>query len=58
MIFDHKLSTSRRQEFIDITTVVETDLKVENFTEGVCVIFVTHTTAALTINENADPDVP
>lgn len=58
MIFDHELSTSRRQELIDITTVVETDLKVESFTDGVCVIFVTHTTAALTINENADPDVP
>ncbi len=58
MVFDHKLSTSKRQELIDITTLVESNLKVENFSEGLCVIFITHTTAAVTINENADPDVP
>ncbi len=58
MIFDHQLKTDRRQDLIDITALVETDLKGASVGEGLCVIFVTHTTAALTINENADPDVP
>ena len=57
MIFDHSLKTSRRQEMIDITNLIESDLKVEKFSQGLCTIFMTHTTAAVTINENADPDV-
>ena len=58
MIFDHQLKTVRRQDLIDITALVEADLGEASISEGLCVIFVTHTTAALTINENADPDVP
>ncbi|MCK5539700.1 MAG: secondary thiamine-phosphate synthase enzyme YjbQ [Deltaproteobacteria bacterium] len=58
MIFDHQLKTDRRQDLIDITALVEKDLEEASIGEGLCVIFVTHTTAALTINENADPDVP
>ncbi len=58
MIFDHQLKTDRRQDLIDITALVEADLEKASIGEGLCVIFVTHTTAALTINENADPDVP
>ncbi len=58
MIFDHNIATRRRQEMIDITNLVTADLEAENFKDGLCIVFVTHTTAALTINENADPDVP
>ncbi|MEA1922711.1 MAG: secondary thiamine-phosphate synthase enzyme YjbQ [Pseudomonadota bacterium] len=57
MIFDHQLQTGRRQELVDITELVEADLVAASLSEGLCVVFVTHTTAALTINENADPDV-
>ena len=58
MIFDHKITTRKRQEMIDISRVVNDDLKTAKLSSGLCVVFVTHTTAALTINENADPDVP
>ena len=58
MIFDHKITTRKRQEMIDISHIVADDLKSGNFSNGLCIVFVTHTTAALTINENADPDVP
>ena len=58
MIFNHNLKTCRRQELVDITALVESDLKNSGMGEGLCVVFVTHTTAALTINENADPAVP
>ena len=58
MIFNHNLKTGRRHELVDITALVESDLKNSGMGEGLCVVFVTHTTAALTINENADPAVP
>src|SRR2546423_12270588 len=44
----------KREEMIDITREVERLLP---HGEGVCVLFVQHTTCGLTINENADPDV-
>ncbi|MEW6615677.1 MAG: secondary thiamine-phosphate synthase enzyme YjbQ [Thermodesulfobacteriota bacterium] len=52
------VKTSQRTEMLDITHQIRkavTDSKVRN---GVCCIFVPHTTAAVTINENADPNVP
>ena len=51
------ISTSKRQEFIDITAKVEQALSKAKIDTGFCVIFCPHTTAALTINENADPSV-
>ena len=42
---------------IDITKQIRGVVKQSGITDGVCVVFVPHTTAALTINENADPDV-
>ncbi len=55
----HTLSvtTKRRMEFVDITEDVENLVRKEGVKEGVCVIFCPHTTAGLTINENADPSV-
>lgn len=51
------MSTHDRVQLIDITRRVEAVVKESGIDEGVCVIFVPHTTAGVTINENADPDV-
>jgi secondary thiamine-phosphate synthase enzyme len=49
--------TARRTELIDITTTVAQALTHSGLMEGLCQVFVPHTTAAVTINENADPSV-
>ena len=56
MIKQFSIKTSKRNEFIDITPHIQ-DL-VGDVSEGVVTIFVPHTTTGITINENADPDVP
>lgn len=56
MIKQFTIQTSRRCEFIDVTERAQ-DLAGE-VSEGVATVFVPHTTAGITINENADPDVP
>ncbi|HII30079.1 hypothetical protein COV22_03585 [Candidatus Woesearchaeota archaeon CG10_big_fil_rev_8_21_14_0_10_47_5] len=55
MIKELSVRTSKRNEFIDITRQVEQ--AVQGVREGVVTVFVPHTTAAVTINENADPSV-
>ena len=50
--------TSGQQEWLNITADVQKAVSESGITEGICVIFVPHTTAAVTVNENADPDVP
>jgi len=45
-------------DWIDITGEVSKAVAASGVREGICVVFVPHTTAAVTINENADPDVP
>ena len=50
--------TNARCEMIDITDRVEALVRESGLRDGICHVFVPHTTAALTINENADPDVP
>jgi secondary thiamine-phosphate synthase enzyme len=52
------IRTNLPVEMIDITAFVRTALKEKNVQNGYCIIFTPHTTAAVTINENADPDVP
>ena len=52
------LQTKSRTEFLDITGEVEAALRGADVDEGICHIFIPHTTAAVTINENADPSVP
>ena len=52
------VKTHSRFGMIDITGEVKSILKKSGVRNGACYIFVPHTTAAVTINENADPDVP
>jgi secondary thiamine-phosphate synthase enzyme len=51
------LKTSKRTELIDITEEVQGVVLKSRVKEGVCLLFCPHTTAGLTINENADPSV-
>ena len=51
------ISTRARTELFDITRKIEELIKKSKVRSGVCHIFVPHTTAGLTINENADPNV-
>jgi len=51
------IRTTKGTEFIDITHLVKKAIVEEGVKQGVCHIFVPHTTAAITINEGADPDV-
>lgn len=50
--------TSSREEIMIITDRVNEALGSFGAAEGLCTIFTPHTTAAITVNENADPDVP
>ena len=49
--------TDKHTEMIDITRQVQGVVREKNVDRGICVVYVPHTTAAITINENADPDV-
>ncbi len=51
------VTSSKREEMIEITHEVEKLLREAVADEGICVLFTRHTTCGLTINENADPDV-
>lgn len=51
------VSTSRRTEFVPITRQVAGFVEQRGWRDGVLTLFVPHTTAGVTINENADPDV-
>jgi secondary thiamine-phosphate synthase enzyme len=53
--FDVRIRT--REEVIDVTAEIQKITADSGVREGVCVVFVPHTTAGVTINENADPDV-
>ena len=52
------VKTQARSQMIDITAQVRSILRDSGIESGLCFVFVPHTTAAVTINENADPDVP
>lgn len=52
-----QVKTTMRNELVDITPQVEKVVKGSGVTEGICVLAVPHTTAAVTVNENADPSV-
>lgn len=52
-----QVRTSKATEMVDITEKVERAISEEEIAEGVCYLFVPHTTAGITINEGADPSV-
>jgi secondary thiamine-phosphate synthase enzyme len=51
------VATQRQFQFVEITDRVTEILERESFRSGLCFVYCPHTTAAITINENADPDV-
>jgi len=57
MIQTFQVRTSKQTEFIDITQSIQEAVKKTGVEDGICIIFIPHTTAAVTINENADPSV-
>lgn len=57
MIHTLSLRTRQRIELVDITGEIQELVRQSGVEEGVCHLFVAHTTAGLTINENADPSV-
>ncbi|MDR1317743.1 MAG: secondary thiamine-phosphate synthase enzyme YjbQ [Spirochaetales bacterium] len=58
LLSSFSLKTSRKDEWLDITDRIREIVRLSGVREGLCVVFVPHTTAAVTMNENADPDVP
>jgi len=55
---DFSIKTGGQTDWINITGEVQKAVAASGVREGICVVFIPHTTAAVTINENADPDVP
>ena len=49
--------TTKKNQIVDITSEVRSVVRASGVSEGICIAYVPHTTAAVTINENADPDV-
>lgn len=52
-----QVKSKERIKFIEVTGQVLNKIKATGIVEGMCHLFVPHTTAAITVNENADPDV-
>jgi secondary thiamine-phosphate synthase enzyme len=52
-----EVKTQAREELVDITARVREELVSSGVKDGICHVYVPHTTAAVTINENADPSV-
>ncbi len=57
MLQELSFSSSKKQEMIDLTKEVQEFVHISGIGEGLCVIYCPHTTAGITINENADSDV-
>jgi secondary thiamine-phosphate synthase enzyme len=51
------VKTKSKTEFIDITSEVQQSVRSAGISDGLCLLYVPHTTAAITINESADPSV-
>ena len=58
MLHTLKVRSHQREELVEFTDQVQQKLTSSGEAEGVVVLYVQHTTAGLTVNENADPDVP
>lgn len=54
---EFSVRTRKKQEMVDITLRVAEVVKQAGISQGICLVYVPHATAALAINENADPNV-
>ncbi len=54
---EYKIKTTKTDEFINITSIIKEEVLRTSVKDGIAVVFIPHTTAGVTINENADPDV-
>ena len=52
-----KIKTLEKQRMLDVTKMIQTKVKESGVTSGTCVVFCPHTTAAVTLQENSDPNV-
>src|SRR5438067_11336580 len=57
MLREFGVQTRRHREFVDVTRQVEAVVAAAGVSEGLALVFCPHTTASVTLNENADPDV-
>ena len=57
MLFKLEVKTTSHTEMKDITRLIQKTVMDSGVKDGLCTVFIPHTTAAVTINENADPDV-
>jgi secondary thiamine-phosphate synthase enzyme len=57
MLEKFEVRTTSRNQYCDITARVRSIVAASKIKEGICLVFTPHTTAGITINENADPDV-
>jgi len=56
-LYQYQVRTSRKQEFVNIDEHIQEALSKSQVQNGLLVVYCPHTTAGITINENADPDV-
>ena len=56
-VFQFTVRTSSHTQMLDITGQIKKIVADSGVQDGLCVVFIPHTTAAVTVNENADPDV-
>ena len=57
MLIKLDVHTSKHTQMVDITHLIQKAVADSGVSDGICTVFIPHTTAAVTINENADPDV-
>jgi secondary thiamine-phosphate synthase enzyme len=57
MLHHLTVPTSRHRDFVDITSRVQAVVQRSGVGDGICLVYSPHTTAGVTLNENADPDV-
>lgn len=57
MLIKFNVDTSSHTQMLNITATIQQVVNDSGIRSGICTVFIPHTTAAVTINENADPDV-
>jgi secondary thiamine-phosphate synthase enzyme len=57
MLREFIVPTHKHRDFVDVTPQVHALVRAAKVRDGICLVYSPHTTAAITINENADPDV-